>query len=335
MTMAVSDKKPRVILWIPVDLYKNAVLPEVSKVSGIELIVTDDPAQLPDILPQAEGMISSGASRYTADVAKAIATHGTKLRWFQTVAAGNDGLVMHGIPSNVVVTGSGGHSAPVVAEHALALLMATSHCMPDIVRNTAEASWNKDFRPRYRSLFGKTAVVVGMGRIGQEITKRLKAFDMKVIGVTRSGAAHPGLDAAAPVSALCSALAEADAAIIAAPLTPETTGLFGAREFAAMKPGGFLVNISRGKMIDQAALHDALTSGHLAGAGLDVTDPEPLPGDDPLWGAPNLIVSPHIAGSGSTESPKRLAAAVLANLDALLGKGEGFKNILPFGKHAA
>lgn len=332
--MADHDAKPRIILWIPVDLYKNAVLPEVSRIPDIDLVVIDDPAALPEVLPGAQGMISSGASRYTAEVADAIATHGTSLRWFQTVAAGNDGMVMNGAPTEVTVTGTGGHSAPVVAEHAVAMLMGIAHCMPDLVRNTAEASFSKDFRPRYRSLFAKSVAIVGMGRIGQEIAKRLKAFDMNLIGVTRSGSPHPGLDACVPVSRLREALSQADAAIIAAPLTQETVHLFGPAEFASMKPGSYLVNISRGRMVDQAALRDALCSGHLGGAALDVTDPEPLPPEDPLWSAPHLIISPHMAGSGSTESPKRLAAAVLRNVNALLGREE-FTNVLPFGKYAA
>src|SRR3954462_12487869 len=114
----------RIVVWIPVEAYKRAVLEQVSSTPGAELVVIDGPAQLATALEGAQGMISGGASKYTAEVADIIRAKGTSLRWFQTVAAGNDGLAQHGIRAGITVTGTAGHSAPVVAEHAMALLLA-------------------------------------------------------------------------------------------------------------------------------------------------------------------------------------------------------------------
>jgi phosphoglycerate dehydrogenase-like enzyme len=314
----------RIVLWIPVDIYKNAVLPEVQKVPGAEIIVVDDPARLPDALTGAEGLITSGASKYTAEVAQIIREHGGSLRWIQTVAAGHEGFRAHGVPDKVTVTSSGGHSAPVVAEHAMALLLALAHTVPEAVRAADKAIWDRAFRSRLHSLSGNTLMVVGLGKIGQQIARRARAFDMKVIAVTRSGSPSDHVDEVFPHGRLNETLPRAD----------ETARMMGAAQFEAMKSSAYLVNISRGGMVDQDALIGALASGAIAGAGLDVTDPEPLPDGHPLWSAPHLIITPHMGGGGSADSPKRLAAAVVGNLKSLMA-GEPLQHILPFGAHRA
>ena len=323
----------RVVVYIPIDPYRNAVVPEVSQVEGAEIVVVRDEADLPAALRGAEGIISTGASKYNAFVADAVRNEGPNLRWFQTVAAGNEGFEANGVPPYMEVTSSGGHSAPVVAEHAVALLLASAHCVPEFVRTTGDGTWDRSFSPRFRSLFRKTAVVVGLGRIGLEIARKLRAFDMRVIGVTKSGAMKEGVDACVPIAEIKTVLGEADAILLAAPLNAGSAGLMGEAEFAAIKPGAYLVNIARGGLIDQAALRRALVDGRLAGAGIDVTTPEPLPAGDPLWTAPNLILSPHTAGGGSSESPKRLAAAVRLNLENFVA-GRPLLHLLPYGAHA-
>ena len=323
----------RVVVYIPIEAYRNAVVPEVQRVRGAEIVVVTDEADLPAALKGADGMISSGASKYNAFVAKTVRDEGPRLRWFQTVAAGNEGFEANGVPPYMEVTSSGGHSAPVVAEHAVALLLASAHCVPEFVRATEKGVWDRSFSPRFRSFFRKTAIVVGLGRIGLEIARKLHAFDMRVIGVTKSGTLKDGVDTCVPVSDIKSVLGEADAIMLAAPLNAGSQGLMGAAEFAAIKPGAYLVNIARGGLIDQAALRQALLDGRLAGAGIDVTVPEPLPAGDPLWTAPNLILSPHTAGGGSAESPRRLAAAVRQNLENFIA-GKPLLHTLPYGAHA-
>lgn len=323
----------RVVVWIPVDIYKNAVLPAVQDVEGVEIAVVDDASQLSAALDGASGIISAGASKYTADVARIVAGRGQGLRWFQTVAAGNDGFVSHGVPGHVQVTGTGGHSAPVVAEHAMALLLALSHCVPEQLSNMAERKWDKSFRPRYRSMFGRTAVVVGMGNIGREIADRAKAFGMTVIGANRDGRDHSSCDRCVKITDIAQVVGEADAVLVALALNPDTRHVIDDEVLGAMKPSAFLVNIARGGLVDQDALAAALSNGTIAGAGLDVTDPEPFPDGHPFWSTPNLIISPHMGGGGSEESPRRLAAAVRANLERFRD-GRPLENLLPFGANA-
>jgi phosphoglycerate dehydrogenase-like enzyme len=311
----------RTVIWIPIEMYRKAILEQITGLPGAELFVVEDLKDLPAALAGAEVMISTGASKYTAAVAEVIRTQGTSLRWFQSVAAGNDGLMQHGMRRGVVVTGSGGHSAPVVAEHALTLLLSIAHAMPDLVVNKSRHVWGGEFKPRFKSLYGKTAVVIGLGNIGVEISRRLRAFGIGVIGVTRSGAPHEAADEVFATKDLRAALAKADAVLLSVPLTPETQHIIGAGELAALRPSSYVVNVSRGGLIDQAALLAALREGRIAGAAVDVTDPEPLPAGDPLWEAPNLIISPHCGGAGSTESPKRLAATVRRNLESFIAGG--------------
>lgn len=317
----------RIVVWVPVAIYRNAILPALSDTPGADLVVVDDPRELPAALAGATGMISAGASKYTAEVAEIIRTQGSSLRWFQTVAAGNDGLAKHGIRDGITVTGSGGHSAPVVAEHAVALLLAIAHAVPDFVSNKSSHLWGGDFRRRFRSLYGQTATVLGFGHIGKEIARRLKAFDIRVLSVTRSGVPHELADEAFSTRNLGTALARSDAVLLSLPLTRETRHIMGTAELAMLRSSAYLVNVGRGGLVDQSALASALRDGRLAGAALDVTEPEPLPPGDPLWDTPNLIISPHCGGAGSPESPRRLAATVRRNLESFIA-GRALAHVL-------
>jgi phosphoglycerate dehydrogenase-like enzyme len=319
----------RIVVWIPIPAYKNAILGKIADVAGAELVVVDDPANLGAALDGAEGIISAGASKYTAAVAETIRSHGTSLRWFQSTAAGNDGFMKYGVPAGITVTGSGGHNAPVVAEHAVTLLLAIAHTMPDLVANKSRHLWGGDFRQRYRSLYGRTATLLGFGHIGVEIARRLRAFQIRIQSVTRSGAAHELADQAFSVSELKTALAQSDALLVAVPLNADTRHIVGAAELAAMRSSAYVVNVGRGGLIDQPALAAALREGRIAGAALDVTDPEPLPADDPFWDVPNLIISPHVGGAGSALSPQRLADTVRRNLESFIA-GQPLQNVLTF-----
>jgi phosphoglycerate dehydrogenase-like enzyme len=141
---------------------------------------------------------------------------------------------------------------------------------------------------------------------------------MKLVGVTRTATPNPLVDEVRPLSALHDALRGADAIVVALALTEQTHHLIGREAFAVCKPSALLVNVARGGLVDPAALRDALTSGRIAGAGLDVTEPEPLPADDPLWDCPNLIISGHFAGGGSLRAQERLAAGAADNLARLV-----------------
>lgn len=319
----------RIVVWVPVPFYKKAILERIGGTAGVELLVIDDPKDLGPVLDGAAGMISGGASKYTAEVAATIQERGTSLRWFQTVAAGNDGLMKYGIRSGVTVTGSGGHNAPVVAEHAVALLLSIAHAVPDFVAYKGRHTWGGDFRQRYKSLYGQTVTVLGFGHIGVEIAKRLKGFQIRVLSVTRSGSPHELADESFSTKNFHAALAKSDALILALPLTEESRHIVNASALAAMRRSAYVVNVGRGGLIDQKALAASLSSGGIAGAAVDVTDPEPLPADDPFWDAPNLIISPHCGGGGSTLSPQRLAETVQRNLERFV-TGLPLENILSF-----
>jgi phosphoglycerate dehydrogenase-like enzyme len=172
-----------------------------------------------------------------------------------------------------------------------------------------------------------TIVVVGLGPIGREIARILRAFGARVIGVTRRGLPDPSADEVVAAGALRDVLPRADAIVIAAPLDESTRNLIDARALAACRKTAVLVNVARGGIVEPRALETALRSFAIAGAGLDVTDPEPLPPNDPLWDAPNLIVSPHCAGASGAASGERLADLVCANLARFM-RGEKLQHVV-------
>jgi phosphoglycerate dehydrogenase-like enzyme len=185
-----------------------------------------------------------------------------------------------------------------MAEHTMGLLIALARNFPDSVRHQDRCHWGQqdiwDKPARLTELSGQVLLIVGFGSIGRELAKRAHPFDMRIWGVTRSGKSDsPHTEKIVPASQLEEVLPHADYVVIAAPETSETQHLIGAGQLARMKRGAHLINIGRGSLVDQDALIRALESGHLGGAVLDVTTPEPLPPESPLWRAPNLFITPH------------------------------------------
>jgi phosphoglycerate dehydrogenase-like enzyme len=231
----------------------------------------------------------------------------SRVRWFQFLSAGRDRLMQVGLPDRIELFGPGDALAPAVAEHALALALALYRGIPQAA---AERRWNRENMLQIRAMEGDTALIVGLGAIGREVARRLKAFGMRVVAATRSPRSDPNCDSVGSLDDLPELLPEAGVVFLTLALTPETHHAFGPPQVAALRKGAFVINVGRGGLLDQVALAEALSSGHLGGAGLDVTDHEPLPDDDPLWQAPNLIVTPHVAAIGSWRSEERLAAVV-------------------------
>ena len=176
--------------------------------------------------------------------------------------------------------------------------------------------------PFTRSLAGSTLVVVGLGSVGRSIARKAGAFGMRVVGVSRRGRPIPHCERVVPHTQFREVLPEADALVLALPLTEETFHLLGRDELARMKPGAVVVNIARGGLIDEPALIAALQQGRLAGAGLDVVENEPLAPDSPLWAMQNVLLTPHIGGRGGVEQDQRLAAFLADNLRRFLAGGE-------------
>jgi phosphoglycerate dehydrogenase-like enzyme len=306
----------KIVYWTNAALGKVAIIARLEARSDVALTVA---ATLDDVLAALPG--ADGLVMYDAPVAQArtlvaaLAAPGCHVRWLHVLTAGREGLDAAGIPAHISVTQATGATAPAVAEHALALLLALGRRIPESVATNGAAKWDRSMAARTSSLEGATLAIVGYGRIGKEVALRAKPFGPRIVAISRTPAADAWVDASFPLADLHRALGPADAIVIAIALTPETRHLFGALTFAACKRGALLVNIARGGIIDQSALCDALASGQLGGAGLDVTDPEPLPDGDPLWHAPNILISPHYAGAGSPKSIERIAASVIDNLE--------------------
>jgi phosphoglycerate dehydrogenase-like enzyme len=235
--------------------------------------------------------------------------------------------------SSVVVTNASGVHAVPMAEHILGLLIALARRFPAAVRYQSERRWAQqeiwDHPLRPRELAGQTLLVVGFGAIGRELARRAKPLGMKIWAVTRSGEGDASLaERILPASRLDEALAEADFVVLAAPETPETHHLIGARQLQAMKPTSYLVNVARGSLVDEAALAKALGCGSIAGAALDVTEQEPLPAESPLWRMENVLLTPHISAA-SELLWDRQTELLLENLERWFS-GRELRNLVDF-----
>jgi phosphoglycerate dehydrogenase-like enzyme len=293
---------------------------------GLQAIwVRDGDAMIPE-LPSADVLICPD-NFYSAKLAEAIRRDAPKLALIQLLTAGFDHAKRQGVPAGVTLCNAGEAYASSVAAHAIALLLALQRHIPSVFANQARHAWDRAFTPQLTMPAASTVIVVGLGPIGREIARILRAFGARVIGVTRRGQPDASADEVVASSALDSVLPRADAIVIAAPLDESTHHLINARALAACKKSAVLVNVARGGIVEPRALEAALRSGAIAGAGLDVTDPEPLPPNDPLWDAPNLIITPHCAGGSGAASGERLADLVCANLDRFM-RGEKLQHVV-------
>jgi phosphoglycerate dehydrogenase-like enzyme len=230
------------------------------------------------------------------------------LRWIHFGSAGIDGGLAMGLPDGVTVTNSTGVKAAMVSEHALALLLALVRRLPDIQRNQRAHRWLRDqTNARLTTLEGAIVCVIGLGAIGREVVRKARAFGARAIAVSRAGTADGDIETVFPRERIGEALALADAVVISTSADDTSRHMINAAALAAMKPGAFLVNVARGSIVDEAALVTALRGGTLGGAGLDTVEVEPVTPDNPLWDMPNVILSPHIAGGGSTGYPQQKA----------------------------
>lgn len=221
----------------------------------------------------------------------------SKLRLLQLLGVGADMLLPSlDLPSAVEVATLRGVFAPEVTEHVLAMMLALVRGLPALVTRQRAREW-----VQYGSgtLAGKTIGLVGLGAIGSRIARAAIALDMRVVATRRTlGTSVRNVERIYATGDLDEMLRESDVVVICVPKTVATTRLFDRARFLGMKPGALLVNVARGGIVDEPALLDALASGHLGGAAIDVFAEEPLPPSSPLWTAPNTIVTPHVAGWG-------------------------------------
>jgi len=231
-----------------------------------------------------------------------------------------------------VLTNGQGAYAPEIAEHAFGLLFALTRGIGQQVRQMAEKKWGYPGEPT--ELRGMTIGIIGLGGIGREVACRAKAMSMKVLAVDAEPLyveKFPMVDDVRLVDhGLMDLLKSSDVVISCVPSTPRSRGLLGPEQFAAMKRGAYFLNVSRGKIVKTDALLDALKSGQLAGAGLDVTDPEPLPSDHPLWQQPNAVITSHIAGR-SQLSWQRVQTIFVTNVERWT-RGQPLLNVVDKAK---
>jgi phosphoglycerate dehydrogenase-like enzyme len=234
------------------------------------------------------------------------------LRLLQILGAGVDYLLPLGwLPPGVqMLTNSGAH-VPKAAQSGLMTLLMLNARLPELAWSQRRKHWNRVFTT---TLEGKTLLIVGVGAIGAGIAKHARAFGLRVLGIRRSGAAQPNVDEMHPPAALRELLPRADFVMLNTALTPETRFLMGRKEFGLMRRGAGFVNMSRGGLVDPAALDEALRSGQLSGAVIDVTYPEPPPADWPYWDTPNLIITPHVLSDDIEEYVPRTLDLFFANL---------------------
>jgi D-3-phosphoglycerate dehydrogenase len=217
-----------------------------------------------------------------------------EVQWVQLDSAGVDPWFEHGLVDDTRVwTSAAGAYAIAVAEHIVALVLASAKRLPESARATTWRKRELEGLP----LAGSTVGIVGAGAVGRETLRRLAPFDVRVIASTRSGGEVPGADRSLAPDGLHELLAESHYAVLCVPLTHETAGLIGVPELELLGPGGVLVNVGRGGLVDTDALVAALAAGRLRGACLDVTEPEPLPDGHPLWSEPRALITPHVANT--------------------------------------
>lgn len=291
----------------------------------VDLVLASTLEEVLEALPNAQMFVSSDCGAEQAAVlAPALAA--SPVQWFQFLSAGRERLMAAGLPARLELFGIGDSLAPAIGEHGMALALALYRGLPATLAVASKGDWAAAQAVVRRPMEGDTALVVGLGAIGRDLARRARAFGMDVVAVTRTPKPDPDCSTVLPLAELDTILPRAGIVFLSIALSPDTRHIMNAARFARMRKGAFLVNLARGGLIDQAALIAALRSGELGGAGLDVTDPEPLPPQDPLWSLPNVVITPHVAVAGSTLSAERLAAHVARNVAAVAERTGGRRN---------
>jgi phosphoglycerate dehydrogenase-like enzyme len=263
--------------------------------TGIASFAVRDPETLANRIGEADVLVISGLWH------NGLLDRATRLRFIQAIGAGTDQFPPDELAKRGIRLASArGVNARAVAEHAMALILALSRRLPEARDNQKKRVWRQmigDLSRREDELAGKALLIVGLGDIGGRLARLAKAFEMRVVGLRRDPAAGRGAaDAVHGMGELKSLLPEADFVALTCPLTPETERLIDAAALAQMRPLAYLVNVARGRVVDEAALVETLAARRIAGAALDVTVEEPLALSSPLWGMEQVLITPHTAG---------------------------------------
>ena len=298
----------------------SCIDPSPIRDAGHDVVLFDETAPVPVEHRDAEGLVlwgggGSGSAAVLADMPGYL----TRLRWIQTLAAGPDNVLAAGFPDSVAITSGRHFHDRTVAEHAAALALGCVRNLPTAVRAADRHEWEPTLGgahpihdpDRLTTLLRARVLVWGFGAIGIATAQLLTAFGANVRGVARSAGRRAGFEVIA-VDDVESALPWTDLLVMVLPSTPQTAGALNAERLALLPRRAVVVNVGRGATVDQAALEAALRSGAISAAGLDVTDPEPLPAESTLWDAPNLLLTPHAAGGRVVGAVERIIANAAA-----------------------
>lgn len=254
----------------------------------------------------------------------------SKIKWIQAWSAGVDKMPLRELEEKGIqlTNASGVHSVPIT-EHIFAMILAFNRNLHLAIRQQSNNKW--DTSGTFTELAGKTIVIIGVGQIGSHTARVAQAFGMRTVGVRNSGKSDPYVESMYKVDQLDEALAQGDYIVNILPLTDETRGLFNTARFSAMKDSAFFVNVGRGQTVVTDDMVQALQSGGLAGAGLDVFEEEPLPADHPLWNLDNVIMTPHMAGD-TDRYGERAVDIFLENLKHYVNGEPLSRNVIDFSK---
>ena len=300
--------------------YGQTVLVPSWMKKDVEAVVLANPSLKPVFYDDSKDALEKipAAEAYIGGPDEALMKAGARLRWVHIFSAGiEDYRDLPGFSDgHIKMTSLKIYQGPEIADHAFALLLHLTRNIGAYQQAQAEVEWTKTNKPvmPLTELRGRTMLVIGYGGIGTQVAERAKAFGMTVnaidlkdipLTVTLAKTGKP--------DELQAMLPEADVVVNCLPITPATENMIGPGEFAKMKQGTYFINVSRGKVVNTAALIQALQEKRLAGAGLDVVDPEPLPKDSPLWKMPNVIITPHVAGVSDARTGRQ-NALIIENL---------------------
>lgn len=281
-----------ILVGLPPDRITEAQLERIHEAApGYRVLFTRDDDEVEAALDDIEIVVG--------DFPRDMLAKARNLQWMQQWGAGADWLMRHpeAVDMAFVLTSASGVHAIPITEHILAFLFALGRGFHRAMRDQVTHTWRKPEPDQLFELPEKTMLLIGVGAIGEQTARLAAALDMHVIGLRRDpSVAAPGVERMVGADQLLEVLPEADFVVLTVPLTYETEGMIGERELRAMQESAYIVNIGRGKTIDQKALVRALQEGWIAGAGLDVTDPEPLPAESPLWDMENVIITAHYSG---------------------------------------
>jgi D-2-hydroxyacid dehydrogenase (NADP+) len=292
--------------------------------TGIASFAVRDAETLASQIGEADVLVISGLWQ------NSLLDRAAKLRFIQSIGAGTDQFPREELAKRGIrLTSARGVNSRAVSEHAMALILALSRRLPEARDNQQKRVWRGmigDLAQREDELGGKTLLVVGLGQIGGRLAALAKAFDMNVIGLRRNPAAGRGAaDTVGGIRELKSLLPRADFVALTCPLTPETEKLIDAAALARMKPSAYLINVARGRVVDEAALVEALTERRLAGAGIDVTVEEPLAPSSSLWTMKQVLITPHTGGE-TRHYEDNVIEILRDNLDRLWRGETGLRN---------